>query len=112
MRSVRHDRTYVGQELTLNPFRHTLGQVLELIKRPSEHDPLAHCRITNLLHQSISNSHSGELSSSTMSSLLTVPAQPRDLAEVKLELLSEPVDSITRSVCEDLDQIISGEFTG
>lgn len=68
--------------------------------------------LTHLFHQSVRDGHTRELCAASMSSLLTVPTQSRDLGEVQVEALDEPVDGISRSVRKHLDEIVTGEFTG
>jgi hypothetical protein len=46
-----------------------------------------------------------------MCSLFTMSTQSGDLAEIKVESLSKPVDGITGIVGEDLDEVVSGEFS-
>jgi hypothetical protein len=40
-----------------------------------------------------------------------VTTQPRDLGQVQVELLDEPVDGIARLVCQDLDEIVAGQLS-
>ncbi len=47
-----------------------------------------------------------------MGTLLAVPTETGDLAEIEVELLDEPVDGVAGFVGEDLDQVVSGEITG
>jgi hypothetical protein len=54
---------------------------------------------TDLLHQSIGDGHTRELSPTSMGSLFTMSSQSRDLAEIKVESLYQPVDCISRLVC-------------
>jgi hypothetical protein len=46
-----------------------------------------------------------------MCPLLAMSTQSRNLAEVKGKLLGEPVDRVTRFVGEDLDEVVTGQFT-
>ena len=66
---------------------------------------------TCLFHESIGDGHSGELLSTPVSSLLAVSTESGDLGEVEVESLGEPVDGISGSVGQDLDEIVSSEFT-
>jgi hypothetical protein len=43
---------------------------------------------------------------------LRVTTETRDLGEVEVEALNEPVDGVTRLVGEDLDEVVTGELTG
>jgi len=43
--------------------------------------------------------------------LLAVSTQSRDLGQVEVETLDQPVDGISRSVGKHLDQVVSCEFS-
>lgn len=76
----------------LDAFRFTFGDLLELV------------------HQSDSDSHSGELSSSTVSSFERVTSETRDLREIEVEATNEPLDSRGRVSSENFDQVVASEF--
>jgi hypothetical protein len=63
---------------------------------------------TDLLHKSIGNGHTGELSPTSMSPLFTMSTESRYFTEIKVESLNQPIDRISRFISEDLDEIISG----
>jgi hypothetical protein len=66
---------------------------------------------TDLFHQGVGDGHSRELSATSVCSLFTMSTQSGDLAEIEVESFSEPVDGITGFVGEDLDEVVSGEFS-
>ena len=80
----------------------------------SQHPTPRHARTprhifdTDLLHQRISDGHSRKLRSTAVSPLLTVSAETRDLAEIEVESVDEPIDRVARLVGKDFDQIVSG----
>lgn len=65
---------------------------------------------THLLHQSISNRHTGELLSAAMRPLFAMSTQPRNLGEVEVELLHEPVDRIAGLVGQDVDEVVPSQL--
>ena len=46
-----------------------------------------------------------------MRPLLAVTAQSRNLGQIQVKLLDEPVDGVARLVRENLDQVIAGEIS-
>ena len=46
-----------------------------------------------------------------MRPLFTVSTQSRNLGQIQVEALDEPVDGISRSVGEDLDEIVTSQFS-
>ena len=63
---------------------------------------------TDLLHESIGNGHTRELSPTSMSSLFTMSPKSRYFTEIKVESLNQPVNGISRFISEDLDEVVSG----
>jgi len=55
--------------------------------------------------------HSRELGVATMSSWLTVTAKSSNLRKVELELVLQPVDSISGTASQDGNEIVPGEVT-
>jgi len=55
--------------------------------------------------------HAGELSIATVGSWLAVTTEPSDLGKVELELVLQPVDSISGTAGQDGDKIVAGEVT-
>jgi hypothetical protein len=72
---------------------------------------LGNGNVLELLHESVGDGHTGELGTTTVGALLRVATKTRDLGEVKVEALNEPVDGVTRTVGEDVDQVVTGELT-
>jgi len=64
-----------------------------------------------LLHEGVRDGHARELGTAPVRPLLAVTTQPRDLGQVQVELLDEPVDGIARLVCQDLDEIVAGQLS-
>jgi len=59
---------------------------------------------------SIAN-HAGELSIATVGSWLTMTTKSSNLGKVELELVLQPVDSISGTASQDGDKTIAGEVT-
>ena len=55
--------------------------------------------------------HAGELGIATVGSRLTVTAKSSNLGKVELELVLQPVDSISGTASQDGDKIVAGEVT-
>ena len=55
--------------------------------------------------------HSGELGIATVSSWLTVTTEASNLGKVELELVLQPVNSISGTASQDGDKIVAGEVT-
>jgi len=55
--------------------------------------------------------HAGELSITTVGSWLTVTPKSSDLGKVELELVLQPVDSISGTAGQDGDKVVTGEVT-
>ncbi len=68
--------------------------------------------VLELLHLCVGDGHTGELSATTVSTGLRVTTETRNLGEVELETVHEPVDGLTRLAGQDLDQVITGKVTG
>ena len=47
-----------------------------------------------------------------MSPLFTMSPKSRYFTEIKVESLNQPIDRISRFVSEDLDEVVSGQFSG
>jgi hypothetical protein len=108
--TILDDLVDLGLLEDLDPIRGVLSEVFELTisERLEIRDAV---RLTNLLHQSIGDGHSGELLSTTVSPLFTVSTKSRDFTEIEIEFLDQPVDCITGFVSENFDKVITGEFT-
>lgn len=55
--------------------------------------------------------HAGELGIATVGSWLTVATKPGNFGKVELELVLQPVDSISGTASQDGDKIVAGEVT-
>ena len=55
--------------------------------------------------------HAGELCIATVGPWLTVTAKSSNLGKIELELVLQPVDSISGTTSQDCDKIVAGEVT-
>ena len=55
--------------------------------------------------------HAGELCIATVGPWLTVTAKSSNLGKIELELVLQPVDSISGTASQDGDKIVAGEVT-
>jgi hypothetical protein len=62
-------------------------------------------------HMRLVAHHAGELSITTVGSWLTVTTKSSNLGKVELELVLQPVDSISGTASQDGDKIVAGEVT-
>ncbi len=69
------------------------------------------CEVLELLHLSVGDGHTRELGTATVGTGLRVTAETRDLAEVEIEAVHEPVDGLAGLAGEHLDEVVAGKVT-
>ena len=83
-----------------------LGVRDDLCKRPA-----SVAGMTQEKHVGSIANHAGELSIATVGSWLTMTTKSSNLGKVELELVLQPVDSISGTASQDGDKTIAGEVT-